>query len=176
MFMPKQHRNQIYEYLFKEGVMVAKKDFNAPKHPELQTIPNLHVIKTMQSLLSKGLVTEQFAWRHFYWLVPNNRQFDNNIWMYVQYLNLKSKSTGTWPMMASSTCAPTCTCRPRLCRRRWSVPPARRPHVRVRPLPRAPETHLRLARTDRRTVAIREQLVARTRRVMSVPELAMLNS
>lgn len=67
MFMPKQHRNQIYELLFKEGVMVAKKDFNAPKHPELETIPNLHVIKTMQSLLSKGLVTEQFAWRHFYW-------------------------------------------------------------------------------------------------------------
>lgn len=67
MFMPKQHRVSIYEYLFKEGVMVAKKDFNAPKHPELDTIPNLHVIKTMQSLQSKGLVTEQFAWRHYYW-------------------------------------------------------------------------------------------------------------
>lgn len=67
MFMPKQHRVSIYEYLFKEGVMVAKKDFNAPKHPELETIPNLHVIKTMQSLKSKGFVKEQFAWRHYYW-------------------------------------------------------------------------------------------------------------
>ena len=67
--MPKQHRVAIYEYLFKEGVMVAKKDFNAPKHPELQTIPNLHVIKTMQSLQSKGLVRSQFAWRHYYWWV-----------------------------------------------------------------------------------------------------------
>ena len=67
MFMPKQHRVSIYEYLFKEGVMVAKEDFNAPKHPELETIPNLHVIKTMQSLKSRGYVKQQFAWRHYYW-------------------------------------------------------------------------------------------------------------
>ncbi|GAB0099505.1 40S ribosomal protein S10b [Sergentomyia squamirostris] len=71
MFMPKQHRVTIYEYLFKEGVMVAKKDFNAPKHPELENIPNLHVIKTMQSLESRGFVKEQFAWRHFYWYLTN---------------------------------------------------------------------------------------------------------
>lgn len=47
MLMPKKNRVAIYEYLFKEGVMVAKKDFIA-KHPELENIPNLHVIKTMQ--------------------------------------------------------------------------------------------------------------------------------
>lgn len=41
--MPKKNRVQIYEALFKEGVMVAKKDYHAPKHPELQSIPNLHV-------------------------------------------------------------------------------------------------------------------------------------
>lgn len=49
--------------------MVAKKDFHAPKHPELEQIPNLHVIKAMQSLKSRGYVKEQFAWRHFYWSV-----------------------------------------------------------------------------------------------------------
>lgn len=69
MLMPKQSRVTIYEYLFKEGVMVAKKDFHAPKHPELEQIPNLHVIKAMQSLKSRGYVKEQFAWRHFYWSV-----------------------------------------------------------------------------------------------------------
>jgi len=37
----------IYEYLFKEGVLVAKKDFQAPKHPEID-VPNLQVIKTLQ--------------------------------------------------------------------------------------------------------------------------------
>ena len=46
--MPKKERMTIYEHLFKEGVMVAKKDFHAPKHPELETIQNLHVIKAMQ--------------------------------------------------------------------------------------------------------------------------------
>lgn len=46
--MPKKNRVAIYEYLFKEGVMVAKKDFHAPKHPELESIPNLQVIKAMQ--------------------------------------------------------------------------------------------------------------------------------
>ncbi|XP_017137675.1 40S ribosomal protein S10b [Drosophila miranda] len=71
MFMPKAHRVAIYEYLFKEGVIVAKKDFHAQKHPELESIPNLHVIKALQSLHSRGLVKEQFAWRHYYWYLTN---------------------------------------------------------------------------------------------------------
>ncbi|PSN42119.1 40S ribosomal protein S10 [Blattella germanica] len=72
MLMPKKNRVAIYEYLFKEGVMVAKKDFHAPKHPELEAIPNLQVIKAMQSLKSRGFVSEQFAWRHFYWYLTND--------------------------------------------------------------------------------------------------------
>ncbi|XP_066146401.1 small ribosomal subunit protein eS10 [Euwallacea fornicatus] len=71
MLMPKKNRVAIYEYLFKEGVMVAKKDYHAPKHPELETIPNLEVIKALQSLKSKGYVKEQFAWRHYYWYLTN---------------------------------------------------------------------------------------------------------
>ncbi|XP_017783776.1 PREDICTED: 40S ribosomal protein S10 [Nicrophorus vespilloides] len=71
MLMPKKNRVAIYEYLFKEGVMVAKKDYHAPKHPELETIPNLEVIKALQSLKSRGFVKEQFAWRHFYWYLTN---------------------------------------------------------------------------------------------------------
>lgn len=71
MFMPKAHRVAIYEYLFKEGVLVAEKDFYASKHPELENVPNLHVIKTMQSLKSRNFVKEQFAWRHYYWYLTN---------------------------------------------------------------------------------------------------------
>lgn len=51
MLMPKKNRVAIYEYLFKEGVMVAKKDYHAPKHPELECIPNLQVIKAMQVII-----------------------------------------------------------------------------------------------------------------------------
>jgi small subunit ribosomal protein S10e len=48
MLMPKKNRRAIYEYLFKEGVMVAEKDFHKPVHPDLEGIPNLQVIKAMQ--------------------------------------------------------------------------------------------------------------------------------
>ncbi|XP_076351549.1 small ribosomal subunit protein eS10-like [Tachypleus tridentatus] len=71
MLIPKKNRVAIYEYLFKEGVLVAKKDFHAPKHPELETVPNLQVIKALQSLKSRGYVKEQFAWQHYYWYLTN---------------------------------------------------------------------------------------------------------
>ena len=46
--------------------MYAEKDFNLEKHPEIE-VPNLQVIKLMQSFKSKEYVTERFAWRHYYW-------------------------------------------------------------------------------------------------------------
>ncbi|XP_060870060.1 small ribosomal subunit protein eS10 [Metopolophium dirhodum] len=71
MLMPKKNRRAIYEYLFKEGVMVAEKDFHKPVHPDIEGIPNLQVIKAMQSLKSRDYVKEQFAWRHYYWYLTN---------------------------------------------------------------------------------------------------------
>ncbi|KAK2086292.1 hypothetical protein P7K49_035717 [Saguinus oedipus] len=58
---------------FLRRVMVAKKDVHMPKHPELadKNVPNLHVMKAMQSLKSRGFVKEQFAWRRFYWCLTN---------------------------------------------------------------------------------------------------------
>lgn len=55
MLMPKKNRIAIYELLFKEGVMVAKKDVHLAKHPELadKNVPNLHVMKAMQVRLSE---------------------------------------------------------------------------------------------------------------------------
>lgn len=53
--------------------MVAEKDFHFRKtHPALPKIPNLHVIKALQSLKSRGHVKEQFSWRHYYWYLTNN--------------------------------------------------------------------------------------------------------
>ncbi|EDV53392.1 40S ribosomal protein S10a [Drosophila erecta] len=71
MFIPKENRIAIYEYLFKEGVLAAKKDSPITKHPDLEKIPNLQVIKVMKSLHSRGWVKEQFAWRHYYWCLTN---------------------------------------------------------------------------------------------------------
>jgi hypothetical protein len=65
MIIPKADRRTIYENLFKEGVLVAKKDFNAPKHQDLD-VKNLFVIKACQSLTSKGFLTTHFSWQYYY--------------------------------------------------------------------------------------------------------------
>lgn len=45
MLMPTKNRKAIYEYLFKEGVCVAKKDYNLKTHPDIPNVTNLEVIK-----------------------------------------------------------------------------------------------------------------------------------
>ncbi|KAG0159745.1 hypothetical protein PDIDSM_7269 [Penicillium digitatum] len=59
-------RKKIPEYLFREGVLVAKKDFNLPKHSDIDT-KNLYVIKALQSLDSRGFVKTQFSWQYYYY-------------------------------------------------------------------------------------------------------------
>ncbi len=48
MLMPKKNRDRIFEYLFKEGVCVAKKDFNQKTHNGIEGVTNLQVIKCCQ--------------------------------------------------------------------------------------------------------------------------------
>lgn len=70
--MPMRELRAIYEVLFRDGVMVAKKDKRPQiKHPEVQDVSNLQVIRAMGSLKSRGYVKETFAWRHFYWYLTN---------------------------------------------------------------------------------------------------------
>ncbi|XP_067928744.1 small ribosomal subunit protein eS10-like [Watersipora subatra] len=71
MLMPKKNRVAIYEALFKDGVLVAEKKLSMDKHPDIE-VPNLHVVKAMMSLKSRGYVKEQFAWRHYYWYLTND--------------------------------------------------------------------------------------------------------
>ncbi|XP_028774864.1 transcription factor MYB87 [Neltuma alba] len=85
MIIPEKNRREICKYLFKEGVCYAKKDFNMPKHPEID-VPNLQVIKLMQSFKSKEYVRETFAWMHYYWYLTND-----GIEFLRTYLNLPSE-------------------------------------------------------------------------------------
>ncbi|EPZ32527.1 ribosomal protein S10 [Rozella allomycis CSF55] len=85
MLIPKQNRRAIYEYLFREGVLVAKKDYNAPKHMELD-VPNLQVIKACQSLKSNEYVREVFSWQHYYFFLT-----DAGIEFLRQYLHLPAE-------------------------------------------------------------------------------------
>ena len=59
MLISKKNRTAVYKFLFSEGVCYAEKNFNIP-HPEIkvgegeeEAIPNLQVIKLMQSLASR---------------------------------------------------------------------------------------------------------------------------
>ncbi|XP_053489496.1 plectin isoform X3 [Ictalurus furcatus] len=72
MLMPLDNLRAIYERLFRDGVMVAKKDKRPQTmHPEIPGVGNLQVIRAMGSLKSRGFVRETFAWRHFYWYLTN---------------------------------------------------------------------------------------------------------
>ncbi|KAJ8411596.1 hypothetical protein AAFF_G00164040 [Aldrovandia affinis] len=72
MRMPLEDLKAIYELLFRDGVLVAKKDKRPQcKHPEVRGVTNLQVMRAMGSLKSRGYVRETFAWRHFYWYLTN---------------------------------------------------------------------------------------------------------
>ncbi|KAK7253058.1 hypothetical protein RIF29_37460 [Crotalaria pallida] len=83
--IPEKNRKEICKYLFQEGVCYAKKDFNLAKHPEID-VPNLQVIKLMQSFKSREYVRETFAWMHHYWFLTND-----GIEFLRTYLNLPSE-------------------------------------------------------------------------------------
>ncbi|KAG2176279.1 hypothetical protein INT43_005513 [Umbelopsis isabellina] len=70
MLITKENRKAIYEALFKDGVLVAPKDYNLPKHQDID-VPNLQVIKAMQSLTSRGYVKTQFSWQYYYYSLTN---------------------------------------------------------------------------------------------------------
>jgi small subunit ribosomal protein S10e len=71
--------------IFTEGVLYAKKDYNLAKHPQID-VPNLEVIKLMQSFKSKEYVRETFAWQYYYWYLTND-----GIEFLRTYLNLPSE-------------------------------------------------------------------------------------
>ena len=57
-------------FLSIDGVLVAPKDYNLPKHQDID-VPNLQVIKAMQSLTSRGYVKTQFSWQYYYYSLTN---------------------------------------------------------------------------------------------------------
>jgi len=59
------------QYLFKEGVVVAKNDLRLKTNPHIQGVHNLHVVKFLQGFAVRGLVKQQYAWRHYYWFLTN---------------------------------------------------------------------------------------------------------
>ncbi|KAI8320210.1 hypothetical protein GQ54DRAFT_298793 [Martensiomyces pterosporus] len=100
MYIPTANRKLIYENLFKDGVLVAKKDFNAPRHQDI-AVPNLQVIKAMQSLTSRGYVKTQFSWQYYYYTLT-----DEGIEYLREYLHLPSEIFPATFKKVASTAAP----------------------------------------------------------------------
>ncbi|XP_052895800.1 40S ribosomal protein S10b-like [Anopheles moucheti] len=73
MYIRKSERKAIYRALFESGVLVAFGNHHPKRmHCELKSIRNLHVIKTMESLVSRHLVVKQFSWNWYYWRLTND--------------------------------------------------------------------------------------------------------
>jgi small subunit ribosomal protein S10e len=70
MLIPKKDRTKIFTYLFKEGVLVARKDV-FHKHPTI-LVKNLHVVKLMQSLESRSYVKHSYNWGYNYYYLTNS--------------------------------------------------------------------------------------------------------
>uniref|UniRef100_A0A3Q4HVD5 Plectin/eS10 N-terminal domain-containing protein n=1 Tax=Neolamprologus brichardi TaxID=32507 RepID=A0A3Q4HVD5_NEOBR len=84
MVMPLANLKAIYELLFKDGVIVVKKDRRPQSmHPDLNGVNNLKVIRAVGSLKTKGYVRETFAWKHAYYYLTNE-----GIWYLRDYLHL----------------------------------------------------------------------------------------
>lgn len=66
MFIPKENRIATYSYLFKEGVLVVKKDNRSQTHPHIEGPTNLEVLMLMKSLESRGYVRITFSWQYNY--------------------------------------------------------------------------------------------------------------
>jgi small subunit ribosomal protein S10e len=71
MIIPKANIKLIYQHLLAEGVLVVKKDARAPTHDTI-SVPNLHVMKALQSLRSRGVVTEEFNWQYHYYFLTDD--------------------------------------------------------------------------------------------------------
>lgn len=66
MFIPKSNRIAVFSYLFREGVLVVKKDTVSPTHPHIEGCTNLEVLNLVKSLKSRGFVKVTFSWQHHY--------------------------------------------------------------------------------------------------------------
>lgn len=69
MFRDTKNITKIYSHFFSEGVFVVEKNTHLPQNPDVPSVRNLEVIKTMQSLVSKNFAKEEFNWQTYYFFL-----------------------------------------------------------------------------------------------------------
>uniref|UniRef100_S4RDP9 Plectin/eS10 N-terminal domain-containing protein n=1 Tax=Petromyzon marinus TaxID=7757 RepID=S4RDP9_PETMA len=72
MLLPTEQLRAIYELLFRDGVMVARRDHRPQsRHAEVRFATQLQIFRAMRSLRSRGFVRETAAWQHHYWYLTD---------------------------------------------------------------------------------------------------------
>lgn len=71
--IPKKNRDDLYRFFFTEGVVCCNKNrlgvWRASLGGKRIEMPCNHTMQLMRQLKSRGLIKEQFAWRHYYWFL-----------------------------------------------------------------------------------------------------------
>lgn len=86
MLMPKANRIAIYTTLFKDGCLAVKKDTKKASHDQVTNVPNLHVMKEMTSLVSRGFARQTYSWSWSYYFLT-----DEGIDFLRKYLHLPAE-------------------------------------------------------------------------------------
>ena len=93
MLVPKKNRVAIYTYLMTEGCIVIKDDPSISRPIKIGAdettvvVPNIEVIKVLQSLCSSEYVKKTYSWRHFYYFLT-----DKGIEYLRNYLHLPAEA------------------------------------------------------------------------------------
>ncbi len=66
-----ENRRKVYDYLFKEGTIVVKKNVHGGDFSSELPVRNLEVMKLLQSLASMQWVTATFNWGYFYYILTD---------------------------------------------------------------------------------------------------------
>mmetsp|Transcript_16984 Transcript_16984/g.33383 ORF Transcript_16984/g.33383 Transcript_16984/m.33383 type:complete len:95 (-) Transcript_16984:803-1087(-) len=82
MIIQKKEKKLVYTHLFKNGLLVVKKEKNFFLEKEYK-IESIVVIKLLKSLVSKGFVSERFCWKYYYFILN-----DKGIEFLRNYLHL----------------------------------------------------------------------------------------
>ncbi|MCP4668636.1 MAG: hypothetical protein GY849_20020 [Deltaproteobacteria bacterium] len=70
VLVSRAEKRAIFTYLLKEGVIVVRKDSYLPTHQDIDC-PNLKVMMTVKSLVSKGYLAQVFNWQWNYYTVTS---------------------------------------------------------------------------------------------------------
>nr|UXY87665.1 40S ribosomal protein S10B [Cryptomonas curvata] len=83
MIISKKERELVYNEIFRVGVLVVRRNKKKLNIKEENKINNIIVIKILKGLLSKGLITETFSWKVYYFTLN-----DKGIIFLRKFLNI----------------------------------------------------------------------------------------